>query len=114
MTDPPSRFGNVTLEPGTALPREKLAQSTLPLASGAAFAISIWEARAGVSCSTGSTTPPPDIHSDSTLLPTIRRLLAAALIAMLATGCAQVPPSDRDLNAEAIRQMSYWGGEPGF
>ena len=32
----------------------------------------------------------------------------------LVVGCAQTPSKDRDLNAEAMRQMSYWGGEPGF
>jgi len=41
-------------------------------------------------------------------------LLAATLTLALLGACAQIPPTDRDLNAEAIKQMSYWGGEPGF
>ena len=39
---------------------------------------------------------------------------AAGLMLAIMAGCAQLPPTDRDLNAEAIKQMSYWGGEPGF
>ena len=42
-------------------------------------------------------------------------LMAAGLVVALVAGCAQAPPAgERDLNAEAMRQMGYWGGEPGF
>ena len=45
----------------------------------------------------------------------MRALHALAGLALVAlAGCAQVPATDRDLNAEAMKQMSYWGGEPGF
>jgi hypothetical protein len=40
--------------------------------------------------------------------------LCAAFALVVVAGCAQTAPRDRDLNAEAIKQMSYWGGEPGF
>ena len=36
----------------------------------------------------------------------------AALILVEATGCAQIPPSNRDLNAEALQHMGYWGNDP--
>jgi hypothetical protein len=45
----------------------------------------------------------------------LRVLLCVALTLTVVGGCATYPPpTDRDLNAEAIKQMSYWGGEPGF
>jgi hypothetical protein len=45
----------------------------------------------------------------------LRVLLFAAFALAVVGGCATYPPpTDRDLNAEAIKQMSYWGGEPGF
>jgi hypothetical protein len=48
----------------------------------------------------------------------VARKLAALVVAgwLLATvtGCAQNPSRDRDLNAEAIQQMGYWGNDPGY
>ena len=41
-------------------------------------------------------------------------VITACVLTLLVAGCAQAPVKDRDLNAEAMRQMSYWGGEPGF
>ena len=49
--------------------------------------------------------------------PVIKRadtLIVACVLTLVVGGCAQTPVKDRDLNAEAMRQMSYWGGEPGF
>lgn len=40
--------------------------------------------------------------------------LAAGLVTLCLAGCAQQPPRERDFNAEAVKQMGYWGGEPGF
>ena len=49
---------------------------------------------------------------------TVARLLGALVTAglVLATvaGCAQGPARDRDMNAEAMQHMGYWGNDPGF
>ena len=41
-------------------------------------------------------------------------MLAVWAILAASTGCAQVPAKGRDLNAETIEQMSFWGGSPGY
>jgi hypothetical protein len=41
-------------------------------------------------------------------------LAAVCVIASLSTGCAQPTAKGRDLNAETIEQMGFWGGSPGL
>ena len=45
-----------------------------------------------------------------------KELLASLVLglafAILAVGCAQTAPRERDLNAEAMQQMSWWGDFP--
>ena len=41
-------------------------------------------------------------------------VIAGLALALLFVGCAQTSSRDRDLNAEALRQMSRWGDEPGY
>ena len=41
-------------------------------------------------------------------------LLAACLVASLSVACTQTPAKGRDLNAETIEQMGFWGGSPGM
>lgn len=36
-------------------------------------------------------------------------LVVGLAFAILAVGCAQTAPRQRDLNAEAMREMSWWG-----
>lgn len=66
---------------------------------------------------TGSEMRPTRWHDEGKVQGLARRLgalVSAGLVLALVSGCAQTPPKDRDLNAEAIRQMGYWGGEPGY
>jgi hypothetical protein len=39
-------------------------------------------------------------------------LIMGLVLALLSFGCAQAPIVERDLNAEAMDQMSFWGGSP--
>jgi hypothetical protein len=39
-------------------------------------------------------------------------LIVGLVVALLSFGCAQAPIVARDLNAEAMDQMSFWGGSP--
>ena len=41
-------------------------------------------------------------------------LVVALALVMLSAGCAQTAPKTRDLNAEAMHQMSRWGDSPGM
>jgi len=41
-------------------------------------------------------------------------LISGLVLALFSAGCANTSSKDRDLNAEAMRQMGYWGGEPGY
>ena len=45
---------------------------------------------------------------------TIGVFFVGTLILATLGGCASNPHSGRDLNAEAIQQMGYWGNDPGF
>jgi hypothetical protein len=38
--------------------------------------------------------------------------IVGLVVTLLSVGCAQAPAVDRDLNAEAMDQMSRWGGSP--
>ena len=39
-------------------------------------------------------------------------LVVGLVFAFVVVGCAQVPARDRDLNAEAMDQMTRWGNSP--
>lgn len=41
-------------------------------------------------------------------------LVVGLALVMLSAGCAQTAPKTRDLNAEAMHQMSRWGDSPGM
>jgi hypothetical protein len=39
-------------------------------------------------------------------------LVVGVVFAILSVGCAQTAPRERDLNAEAMREMNWWGDFP--
>ena len=38
--------------------------------------------------------------------------LMGLVFALVSAGCAQAPATNRDLNAEAMDQMTHWGNSP--
>lgn len=41
-------------------------------------------------------------------------LAVGLMIALVVAGCTYPSAKGRDLNAEAMQQMGYWGSEPGY